>query len=373
VTTPPETGRAAHSGDTGGRTAPRPGTIETVVPNPATISSINTPTALAIDASDRLFFAPETFDPAKRDLPGGLWTLAIADIGHAPLERVIPPTNCEGLGPSPDTTQRSISYVVPGLQPDWLLAIENRKCINSLAEDGSDSVPIGGLGGLINVDGVPPTEVTFAGLSGLATADDGSLYIADSGFATIRWIHDGLIETIAGTHNTSGDADDGGWARDALFARTTPTGGSLFFGFQITRSGNRLLVADTGNAVIRAIDLTTGRIERIAGQPDVEGYSGDGGPALDAVFYSPEVALACGPWIYIVDGLNHCVRRIDPDGLIDTVAGRCGHRGYAGDGGPADEALLDNPVSLACASNGDLYIGQESSIRRVIQPEAIRH
>lgn len=121
-------------------------------------------------------------------------------------------------------------------------------------------------------------------------------------------------------------------------------------------AGN-LYFADTGNAMIRMID-TDGIVRRIAGLPPVDGqpragYSGDGGPALAAQLNFPvDLALAEDGTLYFSDVQNHCIRAIDPQGIIRTVAGRCGEKpGFAGDGGPAEDALLNLPFGIELVGN----------------------
>jgi RHS repeat-associated protein len=103
-----------------------------------------------------------------------------------------------------------------------------------------------------------------------------------------------------------------------------------------------------------ATDVT--RLTRIWAGTGIAGYSGDGGPAENATFRSPR-SLATGPdgSVYVADFDNHCVRRIDPEGIIRTVAGT-GVSGFSGDGGPAELARLYWPCGIDVASDGTLYI-----------------
>lgn len=133
-----------------------------------------------------------------------------------------------------------------------------------------------------------------------------------------------------------------------------------------------LYFADTGNHLIRRID-TDGIVHRVAGQPPADGvpqrgYAGDGGPALDATLnYPVDIAIADDGTLYFSDVHNHCVRRITPDGVIDTAAGVCGQRGYAGDGGPPTEALFNLPFGIEWA-DGRLYVADTgNSVVRVFQ------
>ncbi len=70
--------------------------------------------------------------------------------------------------------------------------------------------------------------------------------------------------------------------------------------------------------------------------------------------------------LYFCETKNHVIRRLRPDGTIDTVAGT-GARGYSGDGGPATPAQLDTPYDLRFAPNGDLYVADTGNnvIRRI--------
>ena len=93
--------------------------------------------------------------------------------------------------------------------------------------------------------------------------------------------------------------------------------------------------ADVGNSRIRRVDLTTGVITTVAGGGT--GDLGDGGPATDATFSSHPMRVAgdrAGN-LFVADAHHARIRRIDAvTQIIDTVAG-CGVEGYSGDGGPA--------------------------------------
>jgi len=134
----------------------------------------------------------------------------------------------------------------------------------------------------------------------------------------------------------------------------TPAGRIIYDG-----AGN-LYFADTVNNLIRMID-TAGVVHRVAGRAPVggasqSGYEGDGGPATDALLnYPVDVAVSDEGTIYFTDVRNHCVRAIDPAGIITTAVGVCGEKGYAGDGGPANEARLNLPFGLTWA-DGRLYV-----------------
>jgi len=93
------------------------------------------------------------------------------------------------------------------------------------------------------------------------------------------------------------------------------------------------------------------------------GFGGDGGPARSASLRSPtDVTVAPDGIFYIADRGNRRVRVVDTAGIITTVAGT-GVWGFGGDGGPATQAELGLPVSVALGPDGSLYIADESTYR----------
>lgn len=161
-------------------------------------------------------------------------------------------------------------------------------------EGGSDNPPPGG---------------------GLAMDDNGSLYIADTFNHCVRKIIPGTdsligegdaseetISTIAGICETSGYTGDGGVATEATFNEPF----DLDFG-----PDGRLYVADTGNHVIRAVDLSTGIVETVVGTGE-EGFAGDGSSPLEAELQEPYgIAFDDDGNLYIVDTLNNRIRVVE--------------------------------------------------------------
>ena len=86
------------------------------------------------------------------------------------------------------------------------------------------------------------------------------------------------------------------------------------------------------------------------------GFSGDGGLATQAKIRGP-FGVVRGPdgCFYVCDTYNHCMRKIDSKGVVTTVAGKGGEKGYAGDGGFATEALLNEPYEVRFDQAGDMY------------------
>ena len=132
-------------------------------------------------------------------------------------------------------------------------------------------------------------------------------------------------------------------------------------GLSFDKYGN-LFFSDDANSCIRRID-TNGIITTIAGTPRSAGFSGDGGPATAAQLHTPNgVAFDPEGNLYIADLSNCCVRKITiSTGIITTVAGIGRHPGHDGDGGPATAARLNEPYGIAIDKTGTLYIADYSN------------
>lgn len=172
-------------------------------------------------------------------------------------------------------------------------------------------------------------------------------------------VSDGRVVTVAGT-GTGGFAGDGGPAVEALL------GGPG--GLALDRSG--LLIADVANHVVRRV-APSGIIDTVAGT-GVGGLAGDGGPATEALFRGPrDVAVRPAGHVVIADTGNHVVRVIDTDGIVRTIAGT-GVEGGAGDGGPAELAMLSNPNGVAVRPNGSVVIADTGNHRvRIVDHHGI--
>jgi streptogramin lyase len=175
-------------------------------------------------------------------------------------------------------------------------------------------------------------------------------------------LHAAEIRTVAGT-GVKGSAGDGGPATAAQIDNP--------FGVIRGPDGNLWFCEYTGQRVRKI--TPDGNIHIVAGS-GAKGYSGDGGPALQATFNLPhEIRFDKKGDLFIVDMQNHAVRRVDmKTGVITTFAGN-GKPGYAGDGGPAKDAQVAQPHSIQFDSAGDLYICDigNNVIRKVVMQTGI--
>ena len=133
--------------------------------------------------------------------------------------------------------------------------------------------------------------------------------------------------------------------------------------------GDTLWIALREGHSVWRMDLKNGILKHVAGTGQ-RGYSGDGGPALQATFDGPK-GIAVGPdnSIYVADTENHAIRKIDTAGIITTITGRGPqHKGFSGDGGPATAAELDRPHGICVGADGAVYIGDTLNHRvRVVK------
>ncbi len=132
-----------------------------------------------------------------------------------------------------------------------------------------------------------------------------------------------------------------------------------------TDPAGNIYIADASGNRVRKVD-PTGILTTIAGT-GVFGNTGDGGPATAAMLGTVYgLTMDKTGNLYVVDQSFNCVRKINTSGIISTVAGT-GTTGYTGDGGPATAATLNNPIDAVVDTNGNLYITdwQNAVVRKV--------
>lgn len=207
-------------------------------------------------------------------------------------------------------------------------------------------------------DGGPALEAEFEQLDGIAIRPDGAIYVSDSLAHRVRLIEDGTVRTVAGTGERGYFGDGGPGTEAALYWPTA---------LALDGAGN-LYITEKLNGVVRRL-APDGTITTVAGTGRLS-FSGDGGPATEASLQWPDgVAVAEDGTLYVNDGANFRVRRITPDGIIETVAGR-GAKGLAGVGGPALEAELGYLSRVQLDGDTLLVVDQSNScvLRLYLEP-----
>ncbi len=210
-------------------------------------------------------------------------------------------------------------------------------------------------------DGGPATAAEMREPNGIALDPAGStLYIADVADQRVRVVdlRTGRIETFSGTGRKEQSGDGGPASQTSLFGPRA---------VHVDSRGNVFICEREGNS-IRRVDARTREVTTIAGTGK-KGYTGDGGPALNATFNGPkEIDVDAAGNVFVVDTENQAIRKIDAaTGMISTVAGN-GQRGGSGDGGPALDAMLDRPHGVVAGRDGKIYIGDTNNHRiRVVE------
>jgi sugar lactone lactonase YvrE len=289
-----------------------------------------------------------------------------------------------------------------------------------IADRGNSSVRMVNASGVISTfagigisgfsgDGGPATQAQFGGtLSGLAFDPAGNLYISDSANHCVREVtSDGNINTVMAAGNLPGTPSAPFWPNGLAFDskgnlyvadgnnsqvyKRTPHGTVVVFAGNGTRgdSGDEgpapaaalmtpfgVFVDATGNVYVA--DIAASRVRKITRDWTIHafagsgasGMSGDGGPAVQAQLGQPmHLAGDSAGNVYVTDysTANRNIRIITPDGTISTFAGAPNPNGMmGGDGGPATVAMLQQPAGIAVSLAGDVYFSDSDSEVRVI-------
>ncbi len=211
---------------------------------------------------------------------------------------------------------------------------------------------LGGYSG----DGGPATASVMNNPYSVTADGKGNIFFADYFNNCIRKINaSGVITTVAG-NSVSGFSGDGGPATLGQLSR--PTGVAV-------DTGGNIYITDFQNHRVRKVN-TSGMLSTIAGK-GTGAFSGDGGPATAAEVSSPWGITVDAPGnIYISDCSNNRIRKIDPLGIISTIAGN-GTLGFAGDGAQATAGELNQPTDVALDVNGNVFIADRfnNRIRKV--------
>lgn len=218
-------------------------------------------------------------------------------------------------------------------------------------DSGGTETSVAG-GGTSYGEGGPATAAQISNAYNLAFDASGNMYIADNGYGVVRKVNtSGIITTVAGNHSLGiGYTGDGGAATAAEIDVTNVC---------VDVSGN-IYIADMDHYVIRKVS-TSGIIATVAGN-GTAGTTGDGGPATAAELDNYTEANIWGIAtdltgnLYISEGHNYRVRRVNSAGIITTIAGD----GHTGDtvGRPATASNVYYPEGLTVDGAGNLYIAE---------------
>src|ERR1017187_1681268 len=307
---------------------------------PAMSASLSEPFAVAVDSAGNLYIADYGNERVRKVSGGTIMTVA----GNGTL----------GFS-GDDGTATNASIDRPegvALDSAGNLYIADNFHSRIRKVSGGTITTVAGNGGFSG-EGVLATSATLIYPEGVAADSAGNLYVADTGNNRIRKVSAGRITTVAG-NGTSGYAGDGGPATNASL--------NLPSSVAVDSAGN-VYVVDENNLRIRRV--SGGTISTVAGN-GTSGFAGDGSTAIASSLNDPMgVAVDSADNLYIADSLNSRVRKVS-GGTITTVAGN-GAFGFAGDGGAAISASLNLPKGVTVDSTGNLYIADSvnNRIRKV--------
>jgi uncharacterized protein (TIGR03437 family) len=265
-------------------------------------------------------------------------------------------------------TNSTIGFGVMGVTKDYagnlFIADTGHNVIRKIATTGIITTFAGNGNGTFSGDGGPALLAQLSSPVSVAVDAAGSVYVSDKGNNRIRKITpDGKINTFAGGgHGCGGQTNSVGDGCPATSAILNLTG--ITAEIKLDAAGN-LFIGDYSNGRVRKVS-TNGIITTVAGSGQCCTV-GDGGPATNAYLTGPgSVALDVSGNIYICCGDSQTVRKVSTNGTITRVAGN-GGSDFSGDGGPALAAGLGFSGSVAVDNFGNLYIADwlNNRIRQV--------
>lgn len=353
-------GRVLYLGDGHTRTAEGIGAVITTVAGtgsfgstgdggPATSAKIAAPHGLVVAPDGTAFFSEDGGARIRKIAPDGTIS-TYAGTGVAGFSG--------DEGPAVQAQLSRPLGLALGRDGTLYVADGNNRRVRAISPDGNiRSVAGGGAPGLLtNGDGGPATSAQFDEPHALALGPDGALYIADSNAGSVRRIGtDGIISTVAG--GGSGIGVEGALATSVSLNQPLGLAIGPSQEIYVTEwSGNRVRRIDPSGAITTVIGLGTSD-------------SNDGSLAKTASIFSPHT-VDVGPdgTLYITEEGTNRVRKITPDGLVQTVAGG-GSGSELGDLGSPLNARFSLPRVVFVHKDGSLWIcdfyGQR--IRRVQQ------
>ena len=360
---------------------------------PAITSPLASPMAVAVDSVDNIYISDNSSGRYRRfRLNGVLQTVAGLSLAD-PLGDGGPATQAALANPGGLYRDATGNLLITDgsrlrqVSPDGLISSIVGKLasapVNSVRDSaGTLYILDGGTLKKIATDGTSTTILGFAG----ATLDEGPAAKVNIGSPESLAIdaQDNIyIGSFRAVRKLTPDGTvtlvAGGSSNTSTMASGDARSATFYvvLGLAVDTNGN-LFIADTINARILKV-TPAGQFTTVAGSYAKPGFSGDGGPAAQALLNQP-TGLAFDVWgnLYFADRLNSRVRKIAPDGTISSVAGSA-TAGFTGDGGPAVGAQIDPAITqgLTTDAAGNVLMVDGTRIRKLtankLRADGVRH
>ncbi|HKE22335.1 MAG TPA: hypothetical protein VKB88_08090 [Bryobacteraceae bacterium] len=335
---------------------------------PAVSAQLAAPSGVAVDGAGNLFIADYGNGRIRKVSPDGIITTLAGNGAYG---------SAGDGGPAASAQMAPVRLTVDGAGDLFFFDLPGRN-VRKISPDGIITTVIAvGAGTAAGVALDRAGDLFFA-------TDFGDMFVASNLIpagliggqlfgAVVEVPSHGTTRRVAGSDVSGGPGllGDGGPATGAQLSNPQ--------GVAVDNAGN-IFIADSQDHRIRkatpggTITTVAGNSPPIAGNPGGPlyfhgGFSGDGGPAVDAQLYYPtDVAVDYSGNLYLADYENNRIRWVSPDGIITTIAGN-GAQGYSGDGGPATGASLSLPSSLAVDGAGNIYVADSGNgAIRILKP-----
>ncbi len=317
--------------------------------SPATSASLAEPLGVAVDPSGNIYIADPLVGLIRKVSTAGIISTVAGNGQYAFSGDGGPATSASLL--SFNITHQGVAangagnFYIADAGNGRIRKVNSAGIISTVAGSGATAVDYLGDGGLA-------IAAPLFDPLGVAVDNNGTLYIACTGFNRIFKVSSaGIITTIAGTGAQS-SLGDGGLATSASISSPSAV---AFDGV-----GN-MYIAELAGLRVRKVN-TAGIISTVAGN-GTAGFSGDGGPAIKAQFSAIDgIAADSSGNVYITDRQNNRIRKVDTSGNINTFAGT-GTFGFTGDGGAAASATVSTPANVAVDSAGNVFIADSGNVR----------
>ena len=312
----------------------------------ANITSLN-PSGIAVDFIGNLYISDFSNNRIRKVDTGGIITTIAGGFGNGFNGDGILAVSATLWNPKGVSLDSSGNLYIADQNNNRIRKVNTKGIITTIAGGGYN-----GFG-----DGGKATSATLSQPTNVFVDSYGNVYISDITNYRLRKVNaKGIITTVAG-NGTQNFRGDGGQAIDASMNPISVS---------VDRQGN-LYISDYNNNRIRKVDGINGIITTIAGDSMIGCYGGDGGKATLANLYTPsKTALDNKGNLYICDENNNRIRKVDTSGIITTFAG-VNSQGYSGDGGLAIQAQLNTPYGVATDNFGNVFIAEfgNNRIRKV--------